>query len=158
MRALVLGVLAGTGLAGCRLVPSTTPVPVERLPVGVEVTTAPAAMRLELSNGSTLRVMLAVNGGPARAIPAGGEANLGVVDLGPVPWSAVLTTGSGRTLLTLAVRPGDVAVENAGGGGSSSRGVGVRADLSCGRIDLWSGPPMMGPAPPPSFEPGDCDP
>ncbi len=35
--------------------------------------------------------------------------------------------------------------------------MGARVDLSCGRIDIWSGTPMMGPAPGPGV-PGDCDP
>ena len=40
--------------------------------------------------------------------------------------------------------------------GRQSHGVAARADLSCGRIDLWSGPPLAGPAPNPGT-PGDCD-
>jgi hypothetical protein len=140
------------------LLPPATPIDPSRLPPGAEVTLGPDAMRLELSNGSTLPVVLTVNGGPGHPVAAGGRAELGIPEIGPLPWDAVVRTERGRVLLGLVVRPGDVAVGNTGDGGTSSRGAGVRADLSCGRIDLWSGPPMMGPAPPESFEPGDCDP
>ena len=39
---------------------------------------------------------------------------------------------------------------------SSTSGRAVRADLSCGRLDVWSGPPLLGPmySPGPS---GDCE-
>jgi hypothetical protein len=159
IRGAVSGVV-GVVLAGCSLLPGVEPTPTDpsQLPPGAEVTLAPDAMRLELSNGSTLPVVLAVNRGTGLLVEAGGRAALGVGEIGPLPWDAVVLTEEGRVLLELVVRPGDVAVGNTGNGGSSSRGRGVRADLSCGRIDLWSGPRMMGPAPPESFEPGDCDP
>jgi hypothetical protein len=35
------------------------------------------------------------------------------------------------------------------------KGDGNRVDLSCGRIDVWAGPPLLGPAPGPGT-PGDC--
>jgi hypothetical protein len=153
----LLALVAGLTAAGCSLLPAATEVPVEQLPAGVEVVTPPDQMRLELSNGSVIPVVLHVNGGAGHDVPPGGRADLGMGDIGPPPWSAVVTTAAGRELLRLAVGPGDVVRSNTGGGTSSS-GRGVRADLSCGRIDLWSGPPMMGPAPPESFAPGDCDP
>ena len=45
---------------------------------------------------------------------------------------------TGRTLLSLTVRSGDV-IE----GPNGSTGDGARVDLSCGGIDLWSGPPLL---------------
>lgn len=33
----------------------------------------------------------------------------------------------------------------------------VRVDLSCGRLDMWSGPPLLGPFPGPGT-PSDCNP
>jgi hypothetical protein len=153
-----VGWLAVAGFASaCSLLPAPTPIDPGRLPPGAEATLAPDAIRLEMSNGATIPVVLSVNGGAGDVVPPGGRADLGTAELGPLPWEAVVRTAGGRVLLELTVKPGDVAVGNAGGGGTSARGVGVRADLSCGRIDLWSGPPMMGPAPGPG-EPGDCDP
>jgi len=52
----------------------------------------------------------------------------------------------------MTVRPGDVW-ETAG----QMKGDAVRVDLSCGRLDIWSGPPLLGPAPGPG-KPGDCAP
>lgn len=49
--------------------------------------------------------------------------------------------GSGRVLATLTVHVQDVI--------SNTPGDGVREDLACGRLDLWSGPPMLGPMPSP---------
>jgi hypothetical protein len=115
------------------------------------------AMRLEMSNGTTIPVLLVVNGEPGREVPAAAAVDLGTADVGPLPWDASVRTMSGRLLLQLTVHAGDVSYSENGDGSSSARGVGVRTDLSCGRIDLWSGPPMMGPAPGPGA-PGDCDP
>ena len=39
----------------------------------------------------------------------------------------------------------------------SAQGDAVRVDLSCGRLDIWSGPPLLGPPPGPGT-PGDCTP
>ncbi len=158
-RSLVTGVAVAGVLAGCSLLPLPTPspVPVDRLPVGVDVTTAPDAMRLELNNGTSIVVVLSVNGGGGHDVGPGSVANLGMTELGPLPWLATVSTVRGRRLLELRVDAGSVSVSNEGGGRSSAGGRGARADLSCGRIDLWSGPPMLGPAPGPGT-PGDCDP
>jgi hypothetical protein len=157
VRLLVLTLAVGGAMAGCSYLPGLpTPGPTP-MPLGVRVVTPPEQMRLEVSNGTTIPVVLTVNGTPGRPVPAGERADLGLTDLGPLPWAAQVRTGSGRVLVQLTVRPGDVwAQENADGSGES-KGDGARVDLSCGRIDIWSGTPMMGPAPGPGV-PGDCDP
>ncbi len=146
-----------SAVAGCSSIPwLATPAP-PPVPLGVKVVTPPDRMRLEVSNGTTIPVTLSVNGAAGLPIAAGLRADLGVADLGPLPWVAQVRTGAGRTLLELTVRVGDVwSQENADGSGES-KGNGARVDLSCGRLDIWSGPPMMGPAPGPGV-PGDCDP
>jgi hypothetical protein len=68
----------------------------------------------------------------------------------PLPWSVEARSPSGRLLISMTVRPGDVDGE-----GTEQRGTGGRVDLSCGRLDIWSGPPMLGPAPGDGM-PGDC--
>jgi hypothetical protein len=113
---------------------------------------APEAMKLDVSNETTIPVSLVVNGAPVRAIPAGEAVEVSSNQLPPLPWDARVQTASGRMLVHLRVNPGDVTIQEHGSGG-----VGARADLSCGRIDLWSGPPLLGPAPRPG-NPGDCDP
>ena len=40
---------------------------------------------------------------------------------------------------------------------NSEQGVAKRLDLSCGRLDVYAGPPLLGPGPPSSFPPHDCD-
>jgi hypothetical protein len=112
-------------------------------PVGVEV-----------SNGTTLPISLVVNGVVVRNIgPGDGTQEPITADvLGPMPWQVEAKSASGRVLLNLIVHEGDVQYQE-----SSSRGVAKRIDLSCGRLDVWAGPPLIGPMPGPGV-PGDCVP
>jgi hypothetical protein len=158
-RWLVLAIaLAIAGMvAGCSdlpWLPTPAPTPV---PLGVKVVTPPDQLRLAVSNGTTIPVLLTVNGAAGLPIAAGKGADLGIADLGPPPWAAQVRTGSGRVLVETTVRAGDVWSQQNADGSGESRGVGARVDLSCGRIDIWSGVPMMGPAPGPGVS-GDCDP
>lgn len=117
---------------------------------------------LNISNGTTLPVTLRVNGlnvGPF--LPGTGEAPIRPGSLPNPPWHVEALTPSGRVLLAFDVAPGDVWHTTPDPQGhSSSQGAGARADLSCGRLDVWSGPPMLGPGtwPGMSFPPHDCDP
>ncbi len=72
--------------------------------------------------------------------------------LPPLPWQVRVETSGGRMLLGLIVHSGDVHHS-----ANSESGDGARVNLSCGRLDLCSGPPMGGPAPG-SGVPGDCAP
>ncbi len=146
--------LLAIAVGSCSAIPW---LPTPRPPLYVPVVTAPAQMRLEVSNGTTIDVQLTVNGEPGIPVAAGQRLSVGIGDIGPLPWSAQVRTVSGRVLVRASVHAGDVVSEETSGGGGSMQGVGARADLSCGRIDLWSGPPMLGPAPGPG-SPGDCDP
>ena len=108
-------------------------------------------MSLEVANGTTIEVTLVVTGIEIRRIPANTSIEVTATDLPALPWSAEVLSPSGRALVALVVRSGDVHVSANGRGG-----VAERVDLSCGRIDIWSGPPMAGPMPGPGV-PGDCD-
>ena len=88
---------------------------------------------------------------------AAAAARVSPLELPALPWSVAVRTPSGRELTTLTVHEGDVAETSSPGGGGSSRGVAARVDLSCGRLDVWAGPPIAGPAPG-SGSPGDCEP
>lgn len=155
-RSLAIVLAIAGAVAGCSSIPwPPTPAPTPVL-LGVKVVTPPEQMRLEVSNGTTIPVMLTVNGAPGRPIAAGQGSDLGLADLGPLPWFAQVRTASGRVLVETTVRAGDVWSQQNADGSGESRGHGARVDLSCGRIDIWSGFPMHGPAPGPGV-PGDCD-
>jgi hypothetical protein len=54
----------------------------------------------------------------------------------PLPWSVETRSPSGLVLSAMTVKAG---------GSAGAFGDVVRADLACGRLDIWSGPPMLGP-------------
>lgn len=110
-----------------------------------------AVSSLDYSNATTIRIDLFVNGskvltmlpGTANSIPAGNLVGL--------PWKVEARSSGGRVLGTMSVHQGDV-VESSG----YQRGDAFRANLSCGVLDVWSGPPLVGPSAP--TIPGDCEP
>jgi len=121
-------------------------------PVTPAPTAPPAAYDLWVSNQTTLAVTLAVNGTAVRTVAPHEQASLRADALPPLPWSVEARSPSGRVLLTVAVRAGDVEA-----GPGTMRGDAARVDLSCGRLDVWSGPPLLGPVPGPGRT-GDCEP
>jgi hypothetical protein len=111
-----------------------------------------------VSNGTTLDLLVAVNGEPV------GTSRAGSVDLfhfGKTtdPSTITLTTATGRQLIDLTFQRSDIGI-GAGGTGSVGKFVGQRVDLSCGRLDVSVGGIILGPGPDPNmtFAPGDCDP
>jgi hypothetical protein len=108
-------------------------------------------MSIAVANGTSIEVGLVVNGLHIRTIPPLTNLEVQAAQLPALPWHVDLTTASGRSLVALDVRSGDVQRFANGSGG-----VGRRVDLSCGRLDVYSGPPMLGPMPGPGV-PGDCD-
>jgi hypothetical protein len=113
----------------------------------------PTTADLEISNGTTLLVSVAVNGKTITSVGPGNVARINPSLLPPLPWKVEARTTSGRLLTSLSVQAGDVTRTADG----AYKGAAVRADLSCGRLDIWSGPPLAGPAPG-RGSPGDCDP
>lgn len=112
------------------------------------VVSSPAAtpLPLSISNGTTIAVTLVVNGTVVETIAPGGYENPIKAALPPLPWSIETRSPSGRVLSQLTVNAGDVVYTTPDSGGhSSAKGDGVRVDLPCGRLDVWSGPPMLGP-------------
>ena len=112
-------------------------------------------MKLSISNGTTIPVALVVNGSVIETVPPGGYEDPIKGDLPAMPWNVETRSPSGRVLSTLVVHAGDFRQTSLPNGGTEVRGDAVRVDLSCGRLDLWFGPPMLGPTfiPGPS---GDC--
>ena len=116
-----------------------------------------SAPALSISNGTTIPVVLVVNGIIVERVAPGGYEDPVAVQLPALPWSIETRSPTGRVLSRLTVHLGDVVFTTPDSNGhSSAQGRAVRVDLSCGRLDLWSGPPLLGPMfiPGPS---GDCD-
>jgi hypothetical protein len=111
-----------------------------------------SAMTISALNATTKTLVLVVNGSPVKELQPGDQADVPASALPALPWTAEVRLPTGRSLLSLTIHAGDVVL-----GPSSEKGDAARVDLSCGRIDLWSGPPLGGPAPQPGT-PGDCDP
>jgi hypothetical protein len=139
MRILVALVL----LVGC-----TTTLPPARLP---------PTHSLEVGNGTTLAVTLVVNGTALRVIPPGGSASIPVGELPLLPYAIEARSPRGRVLTSMTVNAGDVRETTTPNGAREYSSAAVRVDLSCGRLDIWSGFPMLGPLPGPGT-PGDCEP
>jgi hypothetical protein len=114
------------------------------------------AESLHVNNGTRLAVTVLVK--VIRTVdPASGVVEIPPEDLPPVPWDVEVRSPSGRLLVDLTVRPEMITRTTGTGGVVSLTGAGARTDLSCGRLDVWVGPPLLGPAPGPGT-PGDCDP
>jgi hypothetical protein len=118
------------------------------------------AMSLSISNGTTLTVTLLVNGQLVRSVGPGAVADAFPASTLPgLPWAIEARTSSGRLLISLTIKAGDV-LEQPTLGGFTSKGPWTQAVLSCGRLDVWSWsgsrpPPPPGPA---SESPGNCAP
>ena len=164
LAAALLGLVV-LGCAGSTTTPGTLPPqpPSANTPAPAGSGAPTSVPGLSIQNGTTLEVSLVVNGvvvrtiGPGGCLGCGGGAGIAAAELPALPWNVAVRTPSGRELTTLTVHEGDVAETSSPGGGGSSRGVAARVDLSCGRLDVWAGPPIAGPAPG-SGSPGDCEP
>lgn len=124
-------------------------------PSGATPSPSGTQMTLSIQNGTTIAVTLVVNGKVIETVPAGGYEDPIKAELPGLPWNVETRSPSGRVLSSMTVRAGDVWQTTAPNGGGETKGDAVRVDLSCGRLDVWSGPPLLGPMfiPGPS---GDC--
>jgi hypothetical protein len=115
-------------------------------------------LTLSISNQTMLSVKLHVNSMLVDDFPPSSYVDpIDAALLPAAPWHVEARTESGRVLAAMDVAQGDVWHTPPGSDGQSGQGSkAARADLSCGRLDIWAGSPMTGPAPPLSFPPGDC--
>ncbi len=121
--------------------------------VGTGVTpSGTAAVGLSYSNQTTIAIDLFVNSQKLQTMSPATDGSVAVTSLPPLPWTVEARTSGGRVLATMTVRDGDVTQ-----GSGWMQGDAIRVDLSCGRLDLWAGPPILGPMPG-SGSPGDCEP
>ena len=150
--------------AGCSLPPPSSP-PSSSSPASPSGPTPPPGavvvpadqFDLGINNGTTLTVALVVNGTEVRQVDPGQAPILTAAQLPQLPWNVEVRTPSGRPLVGMTVRVGDRWTRDNADGSSEAKTAGARVDLSCGRIDIWSGMQMLGPAPGPGV-PGDCAP
>ena len=114
---------------------------------------------IQVVNDTKLVVTIAVNGADLGVVPAHEAATIPSSVLPAKPWSVEASSPSGRVLLTFTVQPGAVTRTTDSNGATTMTGAGSRADLSCGRLDVTVGGPMLGPPPQSNpAAPGDCDP
>ena len=112
---------------------------------------------LGIDNWTTLAVTVTVNGSRIDIVAPGTQRWIEPGKLPTMPWNVQALSPIGRVLLELEVAADSVAETTRPDGGVSIRGAGKRVDLSCGRLDVYAGPPMLGPMPGPGV-PGDCEP
>ncbi len=117
---------------------------------------APDAYDLHIENGTTLLVAIVVDGRPAAIAAAGQGLTIASGALPSGTYVLEATTPTGRVLSKHQIHLDKVTRREADGVTTES-GDGFRVDLSCGRLDVWVGVPMLGPAPGPGT-PGDCAP
>jgi hypothetical protein len=111
---------------------------------------------LQISNGTTLVVVLTVNGEEIGTFrPGVGGKVFHERPLPPLPWTVEARTERGRVLTSMVVNPGDVTTND---DGSGNTGVFGRVDLSCGSLRIWAGDLVLSGPAPGLGKPGDCAP
>ena len=148
-RAVLIGVVLVVAAACDSLVPSA--VRTQPSPLGAGVI-EPGLSALAIDNATDRTIQLFVNGMLVGSFPRATRSDPIHWSMPAMPWHVEARTEGGRVLLSYDVVPGTIG-RTAGG----VHGAGARVDLSCGRLDVWSGPPMVGPMPGPGV-PGDCEP
>lgn len=113
---------------------------------------------LNVSNDTSIALKVVVNDRALTNVEPGDGMIVHAGEMPALPWTIVVTTTSGRALLTLPVADGSVVDERAMDGTGSYSAPAARVDLSCGTIRVYVGDVMPGgPAPGPGTA-GDCDP
>jgi hypothetical protein len=111
---------------------------------------------LHVVNNTTLGLTIEVNGQNVGVVAARSGGAFTPTRLPGLPWTVNARPASGRVVLSLDVAAGSVIETVGPDGATTHRAPGARADLSCGRLDVYVGSiPMLGPAPGPGI-PGDC--
>lgn len=139
-RLLIAAAVIGFAVTACQRAgpPPTAPA----APAVTDVPTPTQAEPLPplgISNESSITVTLVVNGARIEDIPARTADSPVKAALPDLPWTVEVRSPSGRTLASLEVP------ETAKVSITSTSGMAVRKDLDCGRIDLYAGPPLLGP-------------
>jgi hypothetical protein len=126
-RLLGLTVAAAIALSACASVTSSSIAPAS----------APVFPSISVANGTTISVAIAVNGTVMETVAPGTTEDPIPATLPARPWTVEARSPTGRVLATMTVGATDDI--------TSTSGRFARADLACGRLDVWSGPPVLGP-------------
>ena len=139
VRLLLLPVIAVV-VAACGVAPTPQPTDMPSsnptATPGPSSPTPPLLPMVTLANGTTIPVAVTINGALVGTVPPGTTKDPIPATLPARPWIVEARSSSGRVLATLTVSAEDSI--------SANSGVAVREDLACGRLDLWSGPPLLG--------------
>ncbi len=115
-----------------------------------------APVDLHIENGTSQAITILVNGSDVVTVPAARATAIPAAVLPVGDWLVEARLAGGRTVLQGPIAPSAVCSTTGLDGASEQSGSGQRVDLSCGRLDIWVGVPMLGPVPGPGT-PGDCD-
>lgn len=121
-----------------------------------DAATATVPLDLHVENGTTEAITVLVDGREVGTVGPGTSTTIPAANLPSGDWTVEARLPGGRTILEGPVAPSVVQRTTQPDGHFSGSGSGQRVDLSCGRLDIWVGLPMIGPAPGPG-SPGDCD-
>lgn len=111
-------------------------------------------LTLSVANATTIRVALIVNATLITTVAPGVTDDPVEAALPSLPWKVETRSPSGRTLSTMPVKAGDTTASSDSRGQTWTGDV-VRVALSCGRLDVWAGPQIEGPAESSPY-PDDC--
>ena len=112
-----------------------------------------------VSNGTTLAIVVTINspdGGMTINVGPRGSAEIDATKSPALPWAVEARTESGRLLASMTVVPGQVFRRTLPDGSVQTSAALGRADLACGRFDMWAGLPSGGPAPGPGCPATAC--
>lgn len=115
-----------------------------------------SSLDLHVDNGTTKTITILVDGAIVSTVAATQSATIPQSSLPAGDWTVEARLPGGRHIFRGQIMPSAVSQTTDPSGGTRMTGSGQRADLSCGRLDIWVGIPMLGPAPGPGT-PGDCD-
>lgn len=111
---------------------------------------------LHVDNGTTKAITVLVDGAIVSTVAASQSTTIPESSLPAGDWTVEARLPGGRRIFRGQIAPSAVSQTTDPNGGTTMTGSGQRADLSCGRLDVWVGIPMLGPYPG-SGTPGDCD-
>lgn len=148
----------GIGIATAAASPRS---PDSSTPTGASPSPDPSGSlpNLSVENGTTLTVALYVNGQRVGDFPPHSWTwTVAGAALPPLPWLVEARSSSGRALVSLDVRHGDIQTTVGASGDVALKFDGGKVDLSCGRVRVLAGwdssaPPPYGALPTPTGSP-----
>jgi len=138
LRAVSIVLLLAAAITGCGLLPPD--------------------YTIHVSNASTLRLTIVVNGQAVGDLAPDSMADYPPDRLPARPWAVeARMADGGRVVAAMTVEEGAIQDDRALDGTGSYSSVGSRVTLTCGQVWLWVGEPSSG-GPATEGVPGDCDP